>query len=128
VGVDDAVDVRLGLVEGAVDDEARLVDAVVQLAEVRLGQDVAVVVDLDQARGGDFLVQHAVGVDEEGALLARHPRRDVVGDHVRHFVERHQPVAGGKVDAGDPFRFGAVHFHGPDSKEFSPARSRSPCR
>src|SRR5213075_908603 len=57
------------LVDRAVDHVARLVDAVVQFAEVGLQQDVAVDVDLDQRRGRDLLVHHPVRVDEEGALL-----------------------------------------------------------
>ena len=59
-------------------------------------------VDLDQARRGDLLVHHPVGIDQEGARLARHARRDVVGHHVGHAVEIDQPVAGGEVDARLP--------------------------
>src|SRR5690606_21073899 len=77
VGVDDAADVGARLVDRAVDDEARLVDAV---AGPRVLHHVAVEVDLDQARGRDLVVGHAVGVDEEVTLLAGHARRDVVVD------------------------------------------------
>ncbi len=104
VGVDDAVHVGLGHVDRAVDHEAGAVDAVVEARpELGLGQHVAVVVDLDQARGGDLLVEHAVGVDQEMVGLARHAHRDVVGDQVGHAVDVHQPVAGGEIDAGLPF-------------------------
>ena len=89
---------------GAVDHEAGAVDAVVEaVVELRLGEDVAVVVDLEQARRGDLLVEQAVGVDQEGIVLARHPHRDVVGDQVGHAVEVDQPVAGGEIDTSLPF-------------------------
>src|SRR6266704_2869383 len=84
----------------AVDDEARLVDVVLGGIE----QDLAVEVELDEARGVHLLVEHAVGIDEEGVVLARHPGRDVVGDHLVHAVEVDQAVRRGEIDALGPFR------------------------
>ena len=50
-----------------------------------------------------FLIEHAVGIDQEGAGLAGDAGGDMVGDQVGHAVERHQAVAGGEIDAGLPF-------------------------
>ena len=86
-------------VDGAVNDEAGDVDAVVGGVEQR----VAVEVDLDQAGGVDLFVQHAVGIDQEVIVAARHAAGDVVGDHLGHAVHRGQPIAGGEIDAGLPF-------------------------
>jgi hypothetical protein len=51
----------------AVDDEAGVVDAV---AGARVLHHLAVEIDLHQARRGDLVVGHAVGVDQEVAFLA----------------------------------------------------------
>jgi hypothetical protein len=64
----------------------------------RLLEDVAVDVDLDQARGGDLLAEVAIGVDQELVVLARHPHRDVVVDQVGPAVMGDQPVGGGQFD------------------------------
>jgi hypothetical protein len=103
VDVDDARDIVTRLVDRAVDDVSGLVDAIIQSAEIGPGQDLSIEVHLDQAGGGDFLVQHAVGIDQERAGFSGHAGRDVIGDHVRHAIERDQPVAGGQVDARLPF-------------------------
>ncbi len=42
--------------------KAGAVDAILEVAEVGLGEDVALMVDLDQARGSDLLVEQPVGV------------------------------------------------------------------
>ena len=63
---------------------------------------VAVEVDLHQARGGDLVVGHAVGVDEEVAFLAGHARRDVVVDQIVHAVVVDQAVARREIDARLP--------------------------
>jgi hypothetical protein len=44
---------------GAVDYVAGLVHAVVEWPEIGPAEDLAIVVDLDQARRGNFLAQHA---------------------------------------------------------------------
>ena len=90
-------------VHGAVNDGPRPVQPVAEIAVVRRGEDVAVMVDLEQARGGDFLVHQAVGVNEEAALFARDARRNVVSHHVGHPVKVHQPVTRGEIDARLPF-------------------------
>ncbi len=51
----------------------------------------------------DFLVEQAIGVDQEVIVFAGHADRDVVRDHVRHVPQRDETVAGGQVDAGLPF-------------------------
>ena len=81
MGVDHAGDVGPAAVHRAVDHEAGVVDAV---AGARVLHHVAVEVDLHQARRGDLVVGHAVGVDQEVAFLAGHARRDVVVDEVVH--------------------------------------------
>ena len=82
------------------DDVAGRVDRIVVFG---LQHGIAVEIDLDQARGRDLLVQHAVGIDEDVVLGLGHARGDVVVDEVGHAVERHQPVAGGQIDARLPF-------------------------
>src|SRR3954469_11823115 len=81
------------------DDEPGMVDAV---AGAGVLHHLSVAVDLDQARGGDLVVGHAVGVDEEVPFLARDVRRDVVVDQVVHPVVVHQAVARGEVYARFP--------------------------
>src|SRR5207237_800150 len=83
-------DVGARFVDGAVDDVARLVDA--ELGGIE--EDVAREVDLDEARGRHLVVEQAVRIDEERALLARHPRADVIRGELRHAVEVHEPVGG----------------------------------
>src|SRR5262249_39092900 len=112
VRVDHAGQLVARLVHRAVDHVARLVDAVVERAEVGLGEDVARDVDLHETGGGDLLVHHAVGIDEKGAVLVGHAHGDVVGHHVRHAVEVHQPVAGRQVHARLPFGWRAAVLHG----------------
>jgi hypothetical protein len=100
VGVYHAGHVRAGAVDGAVDDVAGMVVAVVG---VRLPDDGAVEVDFDQAGSGHLLVHKAVEVDEQVVLLAGNAGRDVVVDEVGHFEAVDQPVTGGEVDARVPF-------------------------
>ena len=100
VGVQHALHFGPRLVDRAVDHVAGFVDAVVG---VGLPDDVALYVDLDQARGGDLLVDHAVEVDEEMILRARDARRDVIVDQVGHAVLVDQAIAGGEIDACLPF-------------------------
>jgi len=69
----------------------------------RLVQNVAVDVGLDQVRGGDLLVEKAIGVDQELILRARHAQRDVIVDQMRPAIVRDQPIGGGKIDARLPF-------------------------
>jgi hypothetical protein len=93
VGVDDGVQVLARHMDRAVNDEARAVHLVGRVVE-----DVAVDVDLYQARGGDLLVEKAVGIDQELVLGSRHPQRDVVVDQVGPAVMRDQAVGGGEID------------------------------
>ncbi len=96
VGVQHACDLRPRLVDRAVDHVAGLVDAVVG---VGLPDDLALDVDLHQARGGDLLVEQAVEIDQQVILGAGNARGDVVVDQVGHPVRVDQPVAGGEIDA-----------------------------
>jgi len=86
-------------VDGAVDHVARDVDAVIG---VWLPNDVALQVDLHQARRGDFLIKQAIEVDEQ-VLGAGNTSGDMIVDEIRHSVVVDQPVAGGEVDPGLPF-------------------------
>jgi hypothetical protein len=78
-------------------------------------QLVALLVDLDQAAGGDFVEHQAVGVDQEVVLGPGDALGADVGEHqVAPAVQRHQPVAGGEVDAQLPL-FGLTSvFQGRD--------------
>jgi hypothetical protein len=100
MGMEHAGDVRPRLVDRAVDHVTRFVDAVVG---VGLPDDLALDVDLHQARRRDLLVEHAVEVDEQVILAAGDARRDVVVDEVGHPVFVHEAIAGGEVDARLPF-------------------------
>src|SRR5438045_4377205 len=53
-----------------------------------------ILVDLDQAGGGDLVEEHAVGVDQEMILRSRHARRDVRVHEVFPAEVRDEPVAG----------------------------------
>src|SRR3546814_11929683 len=97
--MDDAGDLGPGFVNSAVYDVARTVDAVVQLAEIRRGQNIAFKVDLDEAGSGDFLVQHAVGVDQKRLFLAWHSHRDMIRHHIGHAVKPDKPIHGSQVDS-----------------------------
>ena len=99
VGMRDAVDIVAGHMNGAVNDKAGGVDAIVGGIE----EGVAVEVDLDQAGRIDFLVEHPVRVDQEMIGRSRNAAGDVVGDHLGHAVQRGEAIAGGEIDPGLPF-------------------------
>src|SRR3546814_19862522 len=99
--MDDAGYLGPGFVNSAVYDVARTVDAVVQLAEIRRGQNIAFKIDLDEAGSGDFLVQHAVGVDQKRLFLAWHSHRDMIRHHIGHAVKLDKPITGNQVEAKD---------------------------
>ena len=67
-------DVRPRFMDGAVDHITGNIDAVIGIG---LADDVALDVDLHQARRGDFLIEKAVQVDQE-VFGAGNPRGDVV--------------------------------------------------
>ena len=83
-------------------DVAGLIDPVVG----RIEEDVALDVDLDQARGCVLVEEHAIGVYQELILRLRDPGRDMAGDHLRHAELRDQSVARRQVDTRFPL-FGA---------------------
>ena len=94
----DGVQVLACHVDRAVNDETGNVDVIVRLIEQR----VAVDIDFDQAGSVDFLVEHAVRIDQELVGCARHAAGDVVGHHLGHPVHRGEPVAGREIDPGLP--------------------------
>ena len=98
VGVDHAIDIVASLVDGAVDHIPRLVDAVIGVWFV---EDVAVDVDFDKTRSGDFFVQEAVQIDEQ-VIGAWNFQGDVVVDQVRHAVQIHETVTSSKLHSGQP--------------------------
>ena len=100
MGVQHAGDVRARLVDRTVDHVARFVDAVVGL---RFPNDLALDIDFGEARCRDFLVEHAVKVDQQVVLAARDARGDVVVDQVGHGILVEQAIAGGEIDARLPF-------------------------
>ena len=88
-----------GAMDGAVDHVARYVDAVIG---VRLCDDVAFEVDLDQARCRDLLVEKTIEIDQQVVFAAGDARGDVVVDQIGHLEPVDQPVAGGEIDARLP--------------------------
>ena len=74
-------------------------------------QNVAVDVDLDEARRGDLAEMHPIGIDQESALFTRHLYGDVIEDQLVPLHVREDAVAGGKLLPRGPFGVGhRVHF------------------
>ena len=107
MSVKHAGDIRPGFVNGAVNDIAGKVDAVIGIG---LGNDVALDVDFDEARCRDFLVEKAVKIDQQ-MLGAGNARRDMVVDKVGHAVGIDQPIASGEIDPSLPFLCGDFVAH-----------------
>ena len=82
--------------------EAGDVDVV---AMIGLQQGSPLDIDLDEARRGDFLVQHAIRIDQILVVMPRDLCTDVVVDQVGHSVERHQAIARREIDPGRPLLF-----------------------
>ena len=104
VGVQHTACVLAHGVDATVDGEACGVDG-----EGRVAELVAVLVDLDQAAGGDFVKHQAIGVDQKMMLGAGDARRHMREDQVAPAIGGHQAVAGSEVNAKLPF-FGADNF------------------
>jgi hypothetical protein len=85
----------------AVDDVTGTID--LQPGDV-LAQDGAVQIDLEQIGSGDFRVQQTVRVDQEMPFLVRHGRRDMVGNHIGHAIQRNEAIGRRQGNAGFPFR------------------------
>jgi hypothetical protein len=66
----------------AVDHEAGRVDAEIGA----IVNDIAIAIDLDQARGRNLVKQQAVRIDQELILVTRQARGDVGMDQVRPAV------------------------------------------
>src|SRR5690606_28414247 len=112
--VDDTGDFGSRFMDGAMYYVASLVDAVLQVAKVRGRQDIAVEIYLDEAGRSDFFVHHPIRVDQESLFVARYTHRNMIGDHVRHAVHLHQPIAGGEIDPCLPFFWRTPGFHRAD--------------
>jgi hypothetical protein len=98
MGVQHAMDIRAGLVHGAVDNEAGRVDG-----EGRVDHLVAMLVHFHQRRRGDLVVHQPVRVDQEVVLGTGSPRADVREHEVAPAIQGDQPIAGRKVHAQLPF-------------------------
>src|SRR3974390_3179749 len=94
---------RIDVCDSGVDYVTGLVDVVVGIS---LPDDVAVDVDLHQARGCDLLIEQAIEIDQEVVLGAGNARRDVVIDKVGHPVFVYQAVAGSEFEPRLPFFVG----------------------
>ena len=81
------------LVDGAVDDEAGRVEAVLAGFD-----EVAFEVDLHQVGGGDLVVAQTVGVDQKMVIRSRHPQGDVAIDQLAPAQVMEDPVGGGELD------------------------------
>src|SRR5262245_49491524 len=98
MGVDDAIDVVASAVDCAVNDEPGLVHG-----SVRLLDEIAIEIDLDEVRGRHLLEQQAETVEQEMTGLARNARRNVGVDQIGPTEMLHQAVARGEIDALLPF-------------------------
>lgn len=98
VQVHDHMGIIAGLVHGTVYRKAGRVDVIRRVRHL-----VACQINLDQTAGRDFAECHAVGIDQKMGILTRHARGNVREDQIIPTIERHQPVAGGEIDALLPF-------------------------
>src|SRR5688500_1023057 len=117
VQVHDRMRIGTAHVNRTVDGEARLVHVITLTGEL-----VAFDVDLDQRRRGDFLEQHAVGIDQELVGSARHAARDVRAEHVGPAHHCSEAVRSGEIDARLPL---AV-VHSAHRLELGPAHRAQP--
>ena len=122
MGVGDAVNVMARGVNGAVDHKAGLVDRILRGVE----QDLAIDVDADEAGGGDLVVQHAVGVEQELVGGAGDACRNVVRGQLGHVEHFRQPVGGCQVDADVPFLLADLFTDGLDDLECGRTHGRAP--
>jgi hypothetical protein len=99
VRVHDARDVVPRAVHGAVDHEARRIDA----EAGRVVDDLAVERHLHERRRLDLGEEEAVGVDEEVPVLSRHACGNVRVDEVGQAEVRGEPIACREVDARGAF-------------------------
>jgi hypothetical protein len=97
VGVQHADHIVPDLVHGAVNGVPGRIDLVGAVHQL-----VAGLIDLDQARRGDFVKHQAERVDQE-VFGAWHFGGDVGENQIVPAVLGHQAVTGGEVDAGLPF-------------------------
>src|SRR5215472_8445182 len=98
MGVDDAIDVAASAVDCAVNDEPGFVHG-----SVRLLDEIAIEIDLDEVRGRHLLEQQPETVEQEMTGLARNARRNVGVDQIGPTEMLHQAVARGEIDALLPF-------------------------
>src|SRR5262245_3431183 len=122
MGMDDAIDILAPAVDGAVDDEARLMHG-----RVRVLDEIAVEIDLDQVRRRHLVEQEPKTVEQEMPGLARHPRRDVGIDQVGPAEMLDQPVAGGEIDALLPLRWFDLRSGGRADGGHALGHFHSPC-
>src|SRR5262245_35275022 len=98
MSVDDAIDVAASAVDCAVNDEPGFVHG-----SVRLLDEIAIEIDLDEVRGRHLLEQQPETVEQEMTGLARNARRNVGVDQIGPTEMLHQAVARGEIDALLPF-------------------------
>jgi len=96
--VQHALGIVAGGMHGAVNGEAGRVHG-----KRRRFDLVPVEIDFHQARRGDLVEQHPIGVDEKLVLGPGHPDRDVGEDEVRPPELGYEAVAGGQIHAHGPF-------------------------
>ncbi len=99
VGMEHAGGVRPVGVDRRMDDEPRRVDHMVGVRN-----DIAVEIDLHQARRGDFAEMDAIGVQQEMHVRPRHLHGDMGREQIVHPEMGDQPVTGGQIDPHIPFR------------------------
>src|SRR3546814_6207030 len=100
--VQNTLNIRSGLMDSPMNDEARLVDAQPR----RVINNVALQIDLDKAGRRYLIVQQAKRVEQHMLLFARNAAGDVIVNAIRQPEMGYQPVAFRQFDSRPPLVFG----------------------
>src|SRR5690606_31335916 len=101
VQMNDRSGIRAAHMDSAMDGETGGVDPMYATAL----HDIAILIDLHQGGGGDFVEQEPIGVDQEVMLWAGDPGGQVGEYQVVPTKVSDQPVGSGQVLANLPFLF-----------------------
>src|ERR1700754_3474337 len=96
--VNDAERILSSSVNGALNREAGGIDVVSGVHDL-----LAVEIDFDKTRGGHFIEQHAIWIQQEMVFGAGHTGRKVSEDEIVPSVESDKAICGSKIDTSLPF-------------------------